>query len=386
MTEVLRKLSRGYAAVAIMVLSIILLFVLVNAAFLVFGRGQEELSGIDNGYLPKELPTPIRDEVYPGMSPDEVKRMVRESWAISYEYEPYREFQPKATRGKYTSNSAEGFRFCKNQGPWPPSQDNYNVFLFGGSTTYNVGVPEDDTIASHLQDALMEQAGRPVRVYNFGCPLFFSSPEGVLFERLLVNGHKPDLAVFIDGLNEYFHERDEPGFSEKIAVMFANRNAVSYHLRVLAHRLPVVRAFREHYSPASKDDLGKSAQEWERQDVLESIQRRYWSNVKNIQAVADVHGVKTLFVWQPTPQYKYRGTYPSQEADYGRHTRSQYGYKMMADYVVLHAVPPTFLWLADMQEDLSGTLYVDLVHYSGRMSKELALRIGACLRDRKLLE
>ena len=282
MMGLLRNAARSYTALAVILCSMALLFVLVNAACMLYLGRNAPSSGIDSKYLPFDLPKYVREEIYPGMSAAEVSRMLQENWAIAYQYVPYREFQPKATEGKYTTNSAAGFRFCKDQGPWPPSPECYNVFLFGGSTAYNVGVPQDDTIASHLQDLLKERTGKPVHVYNFGCPLFFSSSESVLFERLLVEGHRPNLAIFLDGLNEYFHVKDEPGFSEQIGTLFANSTSVPFHLRFLTDQLPVVRLLRQRYFRADSNEKKESQAELERTDILESIQNRYLNNQKNI--------------------------------------------------------------------------------------------------------
>ncbi len=386
MTGILGKAAKAYASLAVILVSMILLFVVINGACFIYLRGPVRTLGIDTKYLPFELPKTVREEVYPGMSAAEMSEMLQESWAIAYEYAPYREFQPKATRGKYTSNHEAGFRYCKDQGPWPPVPENFNVFLFGGSTAYNVGVPQDDTIATHLQEALKEQGGKPVRVYNFGCPMFFSSPERVLFEQLLLAGHKPDVAVFLDGLNEYFHVKDEPGFSGQIGTLFENSTSVPFHLRSLADQLPVVRVLRERWFRPGANERTETEEELQRKDILESIQQRYLANIVNIEAVAAANTVKALFIWQPVPSYKYKGAHPYELAGWRGHGRSRYGYRMMADYVARNKMPSAFVWLADMQEGLPGMLYIDLVHYSGRMSKEVAVRIAAELHGRGMLD
>ena len=69
------------------------------------------------------------------------------------------------------------FAIGRNQGPWPPDDHDYNMFVFGGSTTFGYGVPDEQTIASHLQEVLSHQTAREVRVYNFGRGMYRSSQE-----------------------------------------------------------------------------------------------------------------------------------------------------------------------------------------------------------------
>ena len=84
--------------------------------------------------------------------------------------------------------------------------------MFGGSTAFGIGVPDDQTVASHLQTQLgTARDGREVRVYNFGRGAYYSSQERALFERLIVAGYVPNLAIFLDGLNDFFfYDQDRP--------------------------------------------------------------------------------------------------------------------------------------------------------------------------------
>ena len=105
--------------------------------------------------------------LYPSLSKFEVNQFLRETWSRPYVYEPYTQFKEKPFQGKYINISQEGFRHVKNQGPWPPSKDNFNIFLFGGSTIFNYGVPENETIASYLQELFTSRL-KKVCIYNQG--------------------------------------------------------------------------------------------------------------------------------------------------------------------------------------------------------------------------
>lgn len=74
------------------------------------------------------------------------------------------------------------------------------VFLLGGSTTFGHGVGDDDTIAAHLQ----KQLGDDYAVFNFGTGAYDQTRE---IDRLLYQlrqGYRPDVVIFLDGLNDSF--------------------------------------------------------------------------------------------------------------------------------------------------------------------------------------
>ena len=47
--------------------------------------------------------------------------------------------------------SSKGYRLVKNQKDFIDNQ-NVNIFLFGGSTMFGVGVKDSETIASYIQE------------------------------------------------------------------------------------------------------------------------------------------------------------------------------------------------------------------------------------------
>src|SRR5262245_19902903 len=82
------------------------------------------------------------------------------------------------------------------------SQEPLIVWAFGGSTMFGWGVPDDETIASHLAKILSRTLPeRAVTVVNHGHSYFFSSQELALFQTLLRRGGRGDFAVFLDGVN-----------------------------------------------------------------------------------------------------------------------------------------------------------------------------------------
>src|SRR6185436_14410167 len=48
---------------------------------------------------------------------------------------------------------------------------------------------------------------------------YYSSQERILFSNLLATGIVPDVAVFVDGLNEFYRSQDAPQFSRQFMAM-----------------------------------------------------------------------------------------------------------------------------------------------------------------------
>jgi hypothetical protein len=113
---------------------------------------------------------------------------------------------------------------------------------------------------------------------------------------------------------------------------------------------------------------------------------RYASHKRMVEAAASVNNVKTLFVWQPVPMYKYDTRYhPFAAVRWGPYAYVKYGYPEMAEFVRRNPPGDNFLWCADMQEKLTEPLYVDATHYSGKMSRMVAQEISDFIKEKKLL-
>ena len=78
------------------------------------------------------------------------------------------------------------------------------IWFFGGSTTYGVGVPWSSTIPSKFV-GFSDKADFCFNVSNFGVPYHYSFQEVTYLTSELAKGNikKPDVAVFIDGLNDF---------------------------------------------------------------------------------------------------------------------------------------------------------------------------------------
>jgi hypothetical protein len=75
-----------------------------------------------------------------------------------------------------------------------------SVYFFGGSTMIGMGVDDANTIPS-----LVVQLGG-YRASNFGETAYTAHQSLVLLIQVLQDGHRPDVVVFYDGVNEVLHK------------------------------------------------------------------------------------------------------------------------------------------------------------------------------------
>jgi len=307
---------------------------------------------------------------YPTLSDDAFKLLMWETWTRQYAYEPYTDFAEKAFEGTYVNVAAAGFRVGREQGPWPPAAENFNVFLFGGSTTFSYGLSDGEALGSALQQAL--HTARPVKIYNFGRAYYFSTPERILFESLLNQGFVPDAAIFVDGFNDFFFTSGLPADFEKLAAAVPGkepRSPAQLWLRDLAFTRLLRRLTEEPPGNAggesSETKIADPSGGLSETSNIDRVIQRYLGNKKLEQAAADAFGVRALFVWQPVPAYRHQHEEVLTK-NLGNYMLSGKGYAVFRTY--LNQKPPgaNFAWCADVLEGATGVVYVDAVHYSPR--------------------
>lgn len=368
----LKRLARLYTGSAVILLNVTVVFALVNLGALGMDVLLELLWPRTN--VVEERHDARLGEVYPGWKAEDIDALLAETWERDKAFEPYVMFREGTSSGRYVSVHPAGFRLSKDQGPWPPRRDAINVFLFGGSTAFSYGVPDEESIASYLQTALREHAGIDARVYNFGAGGYQSTQERILFQGLLARGYRPDLAVFLDGLNEFAFPHVPMG-TDQLRRMIDDEpvRRFAWLSSALLARLPVLTLSQNVGARLSPGDDPQgptpSAKDPAVREILDSIVNRYLSNVRQVDAVARAFGVEAAFIWQPIPFYKYDQAYHPYESN--DNLLAEIGYERFRD-----TLPPDlvdgFIWCADIQEGARKRLYVDAVHYTAEMNEKVA--------------
>lgn len=376
-----------YTGLATVLLSTFLILAVLNLVF-------AGLSAIRHAQRPDPGPIwqygwqPILT-AYPGWNKKEIVELLNDVYFDhSIEYESFTQFRERPRQTKYVSVDPAGFRVIKNQGPWPPDPACTNIFVFGGSTTFGYGVANDETIPSWLQErASIGEFRKPVRVYNFGRGYYFSTQETILLYRLLVSKVVPDMAVFIDGLNEFVYPDGEPEYTRRLASSMDGSQIPDFLTKSPLNRaaLFVRQRFLKLPLPDEANQSGPKLYEKQARAVVE----RWRLNKKLTHAVATSFGVRTVFVWQPAPTYKYDLRYHAFcKGDFrlfGPHERSRVGYAVMDQLRQNGGIDDDFLWLGDIQEQRTENLYIDLLHYRPSFAKEIANDIYSFIREQGLL-
>lgn len=301
-------------------------------------------------------------KIYPGTSATDIDLIQRESFELSYVFQPFTGFRLAPATKQTVEVSSEGFRLGPTPQPWPPSAAAFNVFVFGGSTTFGYAVGTSNTLPMELQRELQAHSpNRPVQCYNFGCGGYFSAQERLRFEQLLSDGNAPQLAIFVDGLNDFTFWKGVPMFSDHVARLFRPSDVV----------LPM-----EPVPPALT------------QPAVEAVLRRYQANVKMLEVIAARWQVQPLFIAQPVPFYDIPispETFPFKTVRAG-HELCTSGYPPFEELVLKGLFGNASIWCGDAFAKAKSVMYADSIHYSPEGNRVLARLIVERARSRGLLK
>ncbi|NWF69283.1 MAG: hypothetical protein HXY40_09355 [Chloroflexi bacterium] len=115
--------------------------------------------------------------------------------AVNWTYEPYVLWHTQPFSGQYINIDAQGMRRTPGS---TCTESSYRIFVFGGSTVWGYGVPDDNTLPAYLQAGLPHN----VCVRNYG-ELGYNSTQSLLrLLRLLQAGDVPDMVLFVQGSND----------------------------------------------------------------------------------------------------------------------------------------------------------------------------------------
>ena len=330
---------------------------------------------------------------YVRLTPEEATRFLDEqdqALSLGFEYAPWVQFRHIEFHGKLFNTDTSGYRRTRPPAAPSPHAAAMRMNVFGGSTTFGIGVPDDHTIPSYVQATLHATSpAAPFLVRNFGQGYYYSSQEMTLFLSLLKAGDVPQTAVFIDGTNDVYLlalQRDEPFFTPRTTQLWtAARDATPPDGLRLPSSIPMVRLAKvltsRIYGRTKEQDAAElsyrtleddsALTESERKAIVDYVTSRYEANRRLIRAACREYAVQCLFVWQPHPAYRYdrslHRTFPYKGAS-PEYIRQIFEH-MSKDQ------SPDFLFLGDLLADVHEKVFVDDVHYNEPMNERIARRI-----------
>ncbi len=282
---------------------------------------------------------------------------------------PYSYWTVAPFQGDFINVDDQGLRRTAQQASADASTP--KIFFFGGSTVWGEGARDAYTIPSQVAQ-LLEAAGQPAQVSNYGQTGYVSSQDFILFQAQLARGNRPDLAVFYQGFNDVYAAQLQ---GKAGVTLRENERANDVEMsRLLRRGQPVLRAFMAHIEADAWSLVatsGASAAE---------IGERWAANRRLIRALADEYGLRVLFVWQPALFAKESLT-ASEAHILGELEQSGFValYKEVDGDIRARAQAGAwtdFLWLTDLFSQRDDEIFFDRVHINERGNQVVAEAIA----------
>ena len=134
---------------------------------------------------------------YKGLNEIEIKLLIKNARAAEMEYAPWIQFTYPTIKSTFL-NTSNQIRSNGNPEIYMvdmPTKQHFNIYFFGGSTLFGFAERDSETIPAHFEKISPKKYN--VKTYNYGVPYYFSRQESVLFESLLRQKTRPEVAIFL---------------------------------------------------------------------------------------------------------------------------------------------------------------------------------------------
>lgn len=251
----------------------------------------------------------------------------------------------------------------------------YHIYCFGGSTTFGLFVNDKHTWPAQLQAALNQPYTTPrFAVFNLGVSGFSPTQETALFHELLKHGHRPSLAIFMDGINTGpLYDGSE--FANGIAQRFAYTGPKPADVWALLQQLPVVQLFKP-YEP-------NRTYEGRTEDVFpveystrynHMLAQRFVTNAQLRNWLGRQYGVPVAQFWQPSTYVEYNRNWLTPGAQKAINDTVQANYQIITKQVL--QADSSFINLVPLFAQYNKPAVVDGLHYSPGFNRYLAQRVA----------
>ena len=299
---------------------------------------------------------------------------------MEYVYQPWVGFSERPFRSACFNIDKADPLPVRRTIPAPEKAGSKTIWLFGGSTLFGWGVPDSQTIASHLSE-ILSKSGTHYNIVNHAHTWYYSSQEAALFAALLRHGQRCDVAVFLDGLNDNVTWGDLPHFANRTTNGFLTEEKTAEGTAskqvYISPEFPPVRVLHRLFGrrpAADNPDAGVPPPDYDPVGI-------YRFNLAVIEKMAQDANIKTAAYWQPTPFDYIAGAERNRKADpiFERIPRSNAS--------VQNITSGSFHFIADLfKQENYEDIYVDQVHYGDKGSRLVAEAIAASLKSAGLLQ
>jgi hypothetical protein len=251
----------------------------------------------------------IVDASYAGSVLDDFFTLAR----LGFIYQAWVQFSEPPYHGKLVNIDidSKGFPVRRTFNPQNSQSATMLIFTLGGSTTFGYNVSDEHTWPSYLSKILNDRGSTAsvplqVKVVNYGRGFYNPSQETVLLIDLLKSGLRPNLVIFMDGIN-WGLEQDVPHFTSKFDKTFSDLQSPT--LQYLSW-IPMVRLSsalkNRFFSKFSEDKFQVKSEDAEtKKRYVHYILDRFMQNRMIALRVCELYAVKCLFFLQPDPIYNY---------------------------------------------------------------------------------
>lgn len=215
---------------------------------------------------------------------------------VEMPFQPFLTWRTRPFDGRHLRVDSQGIRHTPGS-VCEPADDSesrpFEVWVFGGSTVWGWGAADHGTLPAYLGRGLASQLDRPTCVVNLGENGYVASQGLLRLEERLRQGHRPDLVLFYDGVNDVmgaYHD-GRPGAHQNLALYRRRWEQHESPLRASLARLELSRW------------LGRVSGRWhpEPDPVLsaEQIRRHHLGVVDTIATLGRGFDFRYHAFWQP---------------------------------------------------------------------------------------
>jgi lysophospholipase L1-like esterase len=230
--------------------------------------------------------------------------------ALGFAYQPWVQFVEPRYDGErvHVDVDARGFAYRRTSNPLRTAAGPaVQVFALGGSTTFGYNVADEHTWPSWLAailDRSLERAGvsAGVEVTNWGRGYFYPTQEVALLADLLRSGYRPDVVIFMDGVN-LGPAADVPHFTQEVAEGFRQLQfgLPRGDLGAL-ERLPMVRFARSvahRFAPPAATGVRPATRD------VDQLAQRFHFSWTHARLLCRAYAIECAFFLQPDPVLNY---------------------------------------------------------------------------------